>query len=140
MTTYHAYRSPRGHVRPVATKTLVRVIALAVGLVGYLRVYDIARPPTRGDADIGRGLLAFGLIVVTCLIWGVLDGLRDRAVVWLPVWAATAIGTGLALDLVIAIGDGHVEDVGVGVDPFTTALVSAPAVAGAGFSWLVTRV
>ncbi len=88
-------------------------------------------------ADIGAGLIGFGLVIVASLVWGALDGRRWEV----GRLALTWLGAGLVSGLFIA-GAVLVQDDGVGtgelvttialLTPFMTGLVAVPAlVAGA---------
>ena len=81
----------------VAIHTLVRTAVLAIGIVAYDRTYDQLITPTPGDADIGKGLIAFLLIAIVCGVWGLVDGLRHSPVLWALPWVLT----GMALAAVL---------------------------------------
>jgi len=124
-------------IMTLALKTLIRSTVLTLGLVAYDPVYDRFVNPTPGDADIGKGLLAFMLVIVVSLLWAIADGMRSRPLVWLAVWVLTAVAVGLAWDPVAQLFDTRREDLETGVDVFTAQLVLWPALLGAGFGWLV---
>ena len=74
-------------------RILVRTSTLAIAWMLFYLVADQVST-SRGDANIGLGLLAFGLLLVGAGIWGVLDGSRrpypQVAVTWVSVagsWA-----------------------------------------------------
>lgn len=124
-------------ITTIAVKTLVRSTVLTLGLVAYDPVYDRFVNPTPGDADIGKGLLAFMIVILVSLLWALADGMRSRPVVWLPAWLFTAVAVGLAWDPVAQLVDSRREDLETGVDVFIAQLVLWPALLGAGFGWLV---
>ena len=121
----------------IALSILLRSAVLTLGLVAYDPVYDQFVNPTPGDADIGKGLLAFMLVILVSLLWAIADGMRSRPVVWLAVWVVSAVAVGLAWDPVAQLFDTRREDLETGVDVFTAQLVLWPALLGAGFGWLV---
>jgi hypothetical protein len=122
----------------IALQVLLRTAILVFGLVAYDRVYDQAVPATPGDADIGKGLLAFLLIMVVSIVWAFVDGLRHRPLVWLVVWVVTAAGVGFGWDPVARLFDESREDLETGIDLFFAQLVLIPALIGAGFAWLIS--
>jgi hypothetical protein len=121
----------------IALQVLLRTAVLAIGLVAYDRGYDQVVTPTRGDADIGKGLLAFLLVVGVSLVWAFVDGLRNKPVVWAVVWVVTAIGVGVGWALGSRLVGDNPEPVDLEAVSFTTQLVLWPALFAAGFAWLV---
>lgn len=120
----------------IAVHTLVRAGALALVIVAYDAVYDRLLPSTPGDADIGKGLLAFLLIALVCLVWGAVDGAFLPPVVWVSVWLLVAVVVGVGWEVVPGTGGsgGDVDPVALA---FTAQLVAVPGLVGAGFGWLV---
>jgi hypothetical protein len=121
----------------IVLQIVLRVAVLALGLAAYDRGYDEVVTPTPGDADIGKGLLAFLLVIVVSMIWAFVDGLRHPPLVWLAVWAVTAFGVGLGWEHAAALVDDSRENVELGVDLFFAQLVLWPALGAAGFAWLI---
>jgi hypothetical protein len=121
----------------IALQVLLRTAVLALGLVAYDRGYDQVVTPTPGDADIGKGLLAFLLVIVVSLVWAFVDGLRNRPVVWALVWVVTAVGVGVGWRLGSRLVGDNPEPVDLDVIGFTTQLVLWPALFAAGFAWLI---
>ncbi|GAB3267000.1 hypothetical protein [Nocardioides dilutus] len=126
------------HVVRVALQVLLRTAVLALGLVAYDRGYDQVITPTPGDADIGKGLLAFLLVVGVSLVWAFVDGLRNQPLVWLVVWAVTALGVGVGWEYAAGLVDDSRENAELGVDLFFAQLVLWPAYVSAGFAWLIS--
>ncbi len=122
----------------IVLQVLLRTAVLAFGLVAYDLGYDEVVTPTPGDADIGKGLLAFLLVIVASMVWAGIDGLRHRPLVWLVVWAVTALGVGIGWEYVAGLLDDSREHVELGVDLFFAQLVLWPAYVAAGFAWLVS--
>ena len=117
----------------IAAHSLLRAGAIALLVVVYDVAYDEVLPPTAGDADIGKGLLAFLLIAGVSLMWGLFDGLRLPPLVWAVAWivAGTVVAVGWELILI----DGSLSDVEVSSVVFTAQLVIVPAVFAAGLAW-----
>ena len=120
-----------------ALQIVLRAVVLALGLFAYDRGYDQVVAPTSGDADIGKGLLAFLLLVVVSMVWAFVDGLRHPPLVWLVVWAVTGLAVGAGWELVARVVDNTHENAALGLDLFFAQLVIWPACLGAGFAWLV---
>jgi hypothetical protein len=117
----------------ILVHALLRGGALAVLLVGYDAVYDQLVTPTPGDADIGKGLLAFLVVAAVSLAWGLVDGLRTDPVVWAVAWVLAGLGVALGWELLVT--DGSLADVEVGSLVFLAQLVLVPALVGAGIGW-----
>ena len=122
----------------IALQVILRTGAITLGLVAYDVLYDQAVTPTPGDADIGKGLLAFLLVVLVSMAWGLVDGLRNRPLVWSVVWVVTAVGVGFGWDPVAGLFDDSREDLETGADLFVAQLVLVPGVLGAGVGWLIS--
>jgi hypothetical protein len=122
----------------VALQVLLRIAVLAMGLIAYDRGYDQVITPTPGDADIGKGLLAFLLVVGVSVVWAFVDGLRNKPLVWSVVWVLTAVGVGVGWQLGSRLVSDSTEPVDLEVVGFTTQLVLWPALFAAGFAWLIT--
>jgi len=119
------------------TALLVRATALLVGIGAYYVLVPVVFSDESGDAAIGAGLLAFGLIVLASGIWAFVDGTRRRfrevALIWIVAGIVVALGwaAGLALtdaDASMSAWELFVHD--LGLLPFTIGLVVAPAVVG----------
>jgi hypothetical protein len=123
----------------IVLQVLLRTAVLALGLVGYDRGYDQLVTPTRGDADIGKGLLAFLLLIAASLVWGFVDGLRNKPPVWAVVWVLTAVAVGAGWEYVAGLFDDSREDAELGFDLFFSQLMLWPALFAAGFAWLIAR-
>jgi hypothetical protein len=93
---------------------------------------------SEGDANIGLGLLVFGLLPLASLGWAFVDGSRRTfgavAVMWAAVGCVTAVGWWLALaiseaDESMSVAELLAADAG-GV-AFTFGLIAVPALLGA---------
>lgn len=120
----------------VLAPALVRTLVLAA-----MYVVTVVAMDRSGTTDpLGFGLLLFLLWVVSALVWGLVDGVRQplgRALlVWLIV--AAAMGVVLILGVVILEGsegfDGTVDTI-----VFTVVLVGVPAAIGIGIGALVQK-
>jgi len=123
----------------VALQVLLRTAVLALGLIAYDRGYDQVITPTPGDADIGKGLLAFLLVVAVSVVWAFVDGLRNEPLVWSVVWVLTAVGVSVGWQLGSRLVGDNTEPVDVEVMSFAAQLVLWPALFAAGFAWLIAR-
>jgi len=121
----------------VLVQVLIRTLVLAGGILAYDVVYDRLVPPTPGDADIGKGLLAFFLIMCASGAWGIVDGLRHAPYVWAVVWVVTGLLVSFGWDLSVSDGSRSLSDLEPALDLFLVQLVAAPAAVGAGLGWLV---
>lgn len=121
---------------------VVRAAAFVAGEWAFTRVYEASVPATPGDADIGEGLLAFALIVLAALAWGVWDGYRRGFGRTALVWIASGALTGGVLAVTIGFGEqGNslrlmLADL-VDSGPFLAGLVVFPAVIAAGLAAIV---
>lgn len=116
----------------------IRTVLLVAGIAGYTALLPVLFPDTGGGANIGAGLIAFGLLVVACGGWGLYDGLRRPIGSVLLVWLVVGLLVGAAWPFLIGLSEG-----GTGVDldvvfadlltltPFTMGLVCVPALVGA---------
>ncbi len=106
-----------------------------------LGAYYAALPflfPDQEDANIGAGLIAFGLVVLVSLGWALADGRRHGALPTVVVWAVVAVAFGvlwllglatLEADDSMSLGERLRTDAFLAV--FTAGLVLAPAGVGA---------
>jgi hypothetical protein len=122
----------------IVVQILLRTAVLALGLVAYDRGYDQLVTPTPGDADIGKGLLAFLLLIAASLVWGFVDGLRNRPLVWAVVWVVTALVVGVGWELALMLFDDTRESGDFQLVGFITQLVLWPGLLAAGFGWLIS--
>lgn len=116
-------------------RTAVRVAVLSAAVAAFDTLYGLVVPPP-GDADIGRGLLAFALAFSLSGLWGVADGARGRLLPAVAVWVLTSVVGGLAWYVGFAVvqTDATVSVVDNLRDPsfffFTQWLVALPGVVG----------
>ena len=112
---------------------LVRLVGLGV-LLGLYMTLVVPRMGEPSDANIGAGLIAFGLVVGAAFVWALLDARRrpDRPTfAW---WAAVAVLLGVGWVVLIAVREAD-ESMGVGellaadafLVVFLTGLVLVPA-------------
>ena len=119
----------------VLIHALLRGGLVALLIVAYDAVYDQVVPGTSGDADIGKGLLAFVMIICVCGTWGLVDGVFVAPLVWVAAWVLAGLGLSLGWELVIS--DGSLSDVELGSVVFIAQLLTVPALFGAGLTWLL---
>jgi hypothetical protein len=120
----------------VLKKAAVRWVILGLGFVAYWLLVRLLLSDDKGDANIGIGLLAFGLLLVGAGIGGLVDGLRLPLGHALLIWCCTAPAVGLTaavplmfeepgLDLPVLLADL------AGTVVFVSVLVAFPAIAAA---------
>jgi hypothetical protein len=116
---------------------VVRLVVLGAALAAYYATTPLLFPDA-GDANIGAGLIAFGVAALVSLGWAFADGRRRGAAPALAVWALVALAFGVlwALGLAAVGTDDSATlperirlDAFLGV--FTAGLVLLPAAAGA---------
>lgn len=113
-------------------KLLVRLAAIVGGSLLYSIVVNLF--PSE-DANIGAGLLYFGLLVVVSALWGLWDGHHSEALPPVFVrWTVVAIATGLVFPIRIWSVEGLDFDVLWSdlaiLTPFVAGLVLVPAAVG----------
>lgn len=123
-------------------KLLVRLVAIIGGGLLYAFVMTTFFPTE--DADIGAGLIYFGLLIAVSGLWGLWDGSHARSLPPVFVrWAVIAVAVGLSGPIRIWAEEGR--DLGVlwsdlaNLSPFLAALVLAPAAAGIGIGYALRR-
>ena len=120
----------------VLKKAVVRWVILGLGFVTYWLLVRLLLAADAGDANIGIGLLAFGLLLVAAGVGGLMDGLRQPLGQAVVTWCCTAPAVGLTaaapvmfeetgLDLAVLLADL------AGTAAFVSVLVAFPAVAAA---------
>ena len=120
----------------ILKKVATRWVVLGIGFAAYWLSVRYLLSDDKGDANIGIGLLAFGLLVLAGGIWGLRDGLRlplgEAVLVWCGAAFAVALTaasplvfeeTGLSLATLLA-------DI-AGLVVFVSVLVGFPAVVAA---------
>ena len=123
---------------------MTTVLAIVIRLVvmgAALAAYYAALPhlfPGEGDANIGAGLLAFGVVVLVSFGWGLVDGRRPGAASAVVVWAVVAVVFGAAwlLGLALLEADDSMSlterlQLDAFLAVFTAGLVLVPAGVGA---------
>jgi len=113
-------------------RTLVRVIAVLAAGGAALFLLGTLFDNDEGDANIGAGLLMFGLLAVGVAAWAFVDGLRTEGYLRaLFPWAVVAVAAGVALPVAVAAiedldRDTLLQDL-AGTIPFMIVLVLVPA-------------
>ena len=79
----------------------MRASTLAIAWMLFYLVAD--EVSTRGDANIGLGLLAFGLLLVVAGIWGVVDGSRHAFPQVAITWGSVAVFMGVMVPVFTAL-------------------------------------
>jgi hypothetical protein len=117
--------------------------AVRLGVLGgtvavYFAAIPFLFPFAAGDANIGAGLVAFGLICLLSFGWAVVDARRRGGTPTVQVWAVVAVAAGLLWLLALAFVDADSsmslqerlrQDAFLAV--FTASLVLVPAMLGA---------
>ena len=113
-------------------RALVRLSAVLAGVGAYFYLAATLFDHQTGDANIGVGLLMFGLLALTVTAWAFVDGFRSEGLLLalLP-WVAVAFTVGVALPVAVAAtedldGEVLVGDL-IGTIPFMIVLVLVPA-------------
>ena len=116
---------------------VVRLVVMGAALAAYYAAIPLLFPDD-GDANIGAGLIAFGVVAVVSFGWAYIDGRRRGASPTVVTWAGVAVVFGLLwlLGLALAEADdslGLVERIRLDVTMvvFTAGLVFVPAGLGA---------
>ena len=91
-----------------AIAIIIRLVVLGVALSLLLR--SAALPlPRSNDANIGAGLIAFGLVVLVSFGWALVDARRRGAAPTMIVWAVVAAAFGLLWLLALALLEADVS-------------------------------
>ena len=105
---------------------------MLAGVGAYFYLAESLFDHQTGDANIGVGLLMFGLLALTVTAWAFVDGYRSQNLLLalLP-WVAVAFAVGVALPVAVAAtddldGEALVEEI-LGTVPFMIVLVVVPA-------------
>ena len=123
----------------ILTMTLVRLAALTVGMVAYVKLLVPlwSDPSESVGADIGSGLIAFALLAATGFTWALVDARRvgrgPALVCWAVVSAVFSLGWHVQhavtnSDASISAREVFVAD--LGLVPFVLTLILVPAVLG----------
>ncbi len=93
-----------GH-RAIATlvRVVVRLALMGAALAGYYAALPFLFPDDGGGANIGAGLIAFGVVAAVSFGWAYLDGRRRGAVATMATWAIVAVAFGLLWLLGLAV-------------------------------------
>ena len=93
-----------GH-RAIATlvRVLVRLVVMGAALAGYYAALPVLFPDDGGGANIGAGLIAFGVVVLVSFGWAYVDGRRRGAASTTVTWAIVAVAFGLLWLLGLAV-------------------------------------
>ena len=124
-------------MRPVLA-AVVRLVLLGAAMAAYYAATPYLFPGAE-DANIGAGLIAFGVVALVSFGWAFADGRHRGAAPALVVWTVVAVAFGLLwlLGLAVLGADESLTlaerlrlDAFLAV--FTAGLVLLPAAAGAG--------
>jgi hypothetical protein len=116
-----------------------RVLVRVAGLTGLWIGYLVASPylwPETPDANIGVGLVGFGLLVLVATGWALVDGSRLYAGAAVLTWVFGAVGFGAVESIRFSVLE-HARGVPMGPADlvsglvFFAVLVAVPAVAAA---------
>ena len=79
----------------IAVRVVVRLVVMGAALTGYYAANPILFPDDGGGANIGAGLIGFGLVVLVSFAWANVDGRRRGAGPTAATWAIVAMAFGL---------------------------------------------
>lgn len=88
-----------------AIAIVVRLVVMGAALAGYYAAIPFLFPDDGGGANIGAGLIAFGVVVLVSFGWALVDARRRGAAPTMLVWAVVAAAFGLSWLLGLAILD-----------------------------------
>lgn len=114
-----------------AVPLLLRLVALCGGWLLYLYVVVPAAFADSEDANIGAGLIAFGLVICAAALWSFVDGMRMPFARLALIWSVVGVALGIVAAVPIAAEDGFdfasllTELAGTG--PFIAILAIVPA-------------
>lgn len=121
----------------VALRAAVRLVVMGAALAGYYAAMPLLFPDDDG-ANIGAGLIAFGVVALVSLGWAYVDGRRRGAAATTATWAVVAVAFGTLWLLGLALvetDDGMTLAERLRFDAFlavwTAGLVFLPAGVGA---------
>ena len=124
---------------------LLRVAVLAAVVTAYMTLVVPSMSQPR-DANIGAGLIAFGVVIVVTVAWSFVDGRRAGLAPTAIRWASVAVVLSLGWVVLLAVGDGDTslgsrEAVGAALAliPFTVGLVLVPSLVGAAIGQRLRR-
>jgi hypothetical protein len=126
----------------IAFDASVRGGVLLAGLWAFTKVWD-ATTPGPHETDIGGGLAGLGLVVLTALTWGAVDGRRHDVGRLALAWFGAGLVVSAFVDVLLAVRGGERGEVlfaMAALPVFLTAAIATPAVlAGAVSSTLGHR-
>ncbi|MEI2712583.1 MAG: hypothetical protein V9G04_04620 [Nocardioides sp.] len=113
---------------------LIRTAAITAVLVVAYLIIDLTA--TKGDPNIGAGLMIFAALVVISVIWAFFDGRRQDLPKTLAAWTIVALVVSvgwLVTRAILEAGDEALELIlaDLFTIPFTVGLILAPALLGA---------
>lgn len=79
----------------IAVRVAVRLAVMGAALAGYYSAIPYLFPDDGGGANIGAGLIAFGVVALVSLGWAYVDGRRRGAGSTVVTWAIVAVAFGL---------------------------------------------
>lgn len=116
------------------SRIAVRAGALGAAYAAYWLVVLFVLRDDTGDANIGVGLLAFGLLILAAGFGALRDGMRWRYADVAVVWCGTAVLVSLLAGVLTLLGEpdlsaaDRVSDL-VGTGVFLSLLIGLPALA-----------
>ena len=120
----------------ILKKVAIRWVVLGLGFTAYWLAVRYLFSSHKGDANIGIGLLAFGLLFVAAGIGGLRDGLLRPLGESVAVWCCTAVAVGLTAALPFTLDETGLDldvllaDI-AGIVVIVSILVASPAVTAA---------
>ena len=126
----------------ILVSIVIRTLTLAAAVAAYFFVAQRVWS-TKGDANIGAGLLAFALVIVVSFVWSARDGHRHGAGRAIGMWLAVAAVTPLVLLGLLAASEPLTReqllaDAAV-LGPTIFGLVAGPGVLGAALGQTMGR-
>jgi hypothetical protein len=91
------------HAIATLVRVLVRLAVMGAVLAGYYAALPVLFPDDGGGANIGAGLIAFGVVVLVSFGWAYVDGRRRGAASTTATWAIVAVAFGLLWLLGLAV-------------------------------------
>lgn len=89
----------------IAVRVVVRLAVMGAALAAYYAANPILFPDDGGGANIGAGLIGFGLVVLVSFGWAYVDGRRRGAESTVVTWAIVAVAFGLLWLLGLSVVD-----------------------------------
>jgi hypothetical protein len=91
------------HAIPTLVRAVMRLAVMGAVLAGYYAALPLLFPDDGGGANIGAGLLSFGVVVLVAFGWAYVDGRRRGAAPTTVTWAIVAVAFGILWLLGLAV-------------------------------------